>query len=227
MTSGAELVRLDAVRKGYRTPGAEVRVLEELSLAIRRGEMVAVVGASGVGKTTLLNVLGLMDRPDAGRYLFAGGDVLGLREEERAAFRNRRVGFVFQSHRLLPEFDALENAALPLWIRGERDAEPRARAILERLGLGERLRHRPGQLSGGEQQRVAIARAFAGGPELILADEPTGDLDPETGERVFALLREMHARAGVTTLLVTHNPALAARCDRALVLERGRLRPAP
>ena len=227
MTDGAELVRLDGIRKGYRTPGAEVRVLEDLALEMRRGEMVAVVGASGVGKTTLLNVLGLMDRPDAGRYLFAGGDVLGLREEERAAFRNRRVGFVFQSHRLLPEFDALENAALPLWIRGERDAEPRARAILERLGLGERLRHRPGQLSGGEQQRVAIARAFAGGPELILADEPTGDLDPETGERVFALLREMHARAGVTTLLVTHNPALAARCDRALVLERGRLRPAP
>jgi ABC-type lipoprotein export system ATPase subunit len=220
-----DLVRITGIRKGYRTPGATVRVLEELSLTITRGELVAVEGASGVGKTTLLNILGLMDRPDEGSYLFSGENVLALADGERAAFRNLRVGFVFQSHHLLPEFDALENAALPLWIRGEPAAEERARALLEKLGLAERLRHRPGQLSGGEQQRVAIARAFLGEPDLILADEPTGDLDPATGERVFDLLRGMHREAGATTLLVTHNPALAARCDRSLVLKGGRLRP--
>jgi len=221
------LVEAEGLRKSYPSGDGDLRVLWDLSLSVPRGELLAVVGVSGTGKTTLLNVLGLMDRPEAGRCLFDGEDVLRMEEGERAVFRNRRCGFVFQAHHLLPEFSALENAAIPLWIRGERPANAARRAgeILERLGLKDRLGHRPAQLSAGEQQRVALARSFVGQPDLILADEPTGNLDPETARTVFDLFLHFHREEGTTTILVTHNRDLAGRCDRRLQLRAGKLVP--
>jgi lipoprotein-releasing system ATP-binding protein len=208
--------------------GGLITVFDGVDLDVERGEMVAVVGASGAGKSTLLHLLGALDRPTAGRVLIGGRDLSGMDDDEVSTLRNRTVGFVFQFHHLLPEFSALENAEMPLRIARVPAAEgrPRARRLLERVGLGERLDHRPGMLSGGEQQRVAVARALVMQPSLLLADEPTGDLDEDTADTLHALLREMHAEFGLTSVIATHNPRLAGACDRTLRLEGGRLRPA-
>ena len=220
-----EVVRLS---KSYAVAGGSLAVLRDLELAVDAGEMVAVIGTSGVGKSTLMHVVGGLDRVDDGRIVIGGTDVSGLADAELVRFRNRHVGFVFQFHHLLPEFSALENAAMPMRIAGLPPAEAlaRARAVLEQVGLDERLDHRPGMLSGGEQQRVAVARALVMRPSLLLADEPTGDLDEPTAERLHELLREMHRLHNLTSLIATHNLRLAAACDRVLRLEDGRLRPA-
>jgi len=203
-------------------------VLRDLDIDVAAGEMVAIVGASGVGKSTLLHVLGGLDRADAGTVVVAETNLTTLPDADVVAFRNRQVGFVFQFHHLLPEFTALENVEMPMRIarRGRAECRTRATALLQRVGLGERLTHRPGMLSGGEQQRVAVARALVMQPSLLLADEPTGDLDERTAESLHALLRDMHRGYGLTSIIATHNPRLAAACDRVLRLEGGRLSPA-
>ena len=202
-------------------------MLRELSLSVEAGEMVAVVGASGVGKSTLLHLLGGLDTADAGRVRIDGVEVTALRDAERVAFRNRHVGFVFQFHHLLPEFTALENAEMPLRIArlSVAEARPRAEALLRRVGLGDRLTHRPGMMSGGEQQRVAVARALAMRPAVLLADEPTGNLDEASADTLHDLLREMHREYGLTSVIATHNPRLARLCDRMLRLHEGALWP--
>ena len=222
------LVEARAVEKSYPVGATNVQVLKQLDLVVEAGEMVAVVGASGVGKSTLLHVLGGLDAIDAGSVRLGDVDLSTMKPDELTAFRNRHVGFVFQFHHLLPEFTALENAGMPMRIArrpaAERDAQ--ARALLERVGLAERLSHKPGMLSGGEQQRVAIARALVMQPRLLLADEPTGDLDEHTAEALHELLREMHREHGLTSIIATHNPRLSAACDRVLRLEEGKLREA-
>ena len=222
------LVDARGIVKSYDVTGRSLVVLRDLDLQVEAGEMVAIVGASGVGKSTLLHVLGGLDRVDQGTITIARTEVTSLADQEVVAFRNRQVGFVFQFHHLLPEFDASENAEMPMRIArvpvGE--ARPRAEALLRRVGLGDRLTHRPGMLSGGEQQRVAVARALVMRPALLLADEPTGDLDEATAESLHALLREMHRDFGLTSIIATHNPRLAAACDRILRLEGGQLRQA-
>jgi lipoprotein-releasing system ATP-binding protein len=216
-----------ALNKSYRVGSSRIHVLRDLELLVARGEMVAVVGASGVGKSTLLHLLGGLDRPDSGAIEVAGTELQALSDDALVEFRNRHVGFVFQFHHLLPEFDALENVQMPMRIarRPLPEARARAEALLARVGLGERLTHRPNMLSGGEQQRVAVARALVMQPALLLADEPTGDLDETTADAIHALLRDMHAEHGLTSVIATHNPRLAAACDRVLRLEHGRLRP--
>ncbi len=223
MSAAPVLLRARAVRKVYRTAAGEVPVLTDLDLEIPAGEMLAVVGASGVGKSTLLHVLGTLDRPDAGRIEVDGQDVYGLPEAGLREFRNRTLGFVFQFHQLLPEFSALENVMMPLLIarRPASEARARAQALLSELGLAERAQHRPGALSGGEQQRVAVARALAREPRLLLADEPSGNLDRDTGKRLHELLRRLNRERGLTLLVVTHNDRLAGCCDRVLRLEAG------
>jgi lipoprotein-releasing system ATP-binding protein len=213
------------VTKSYLAGGKQLTVLRDLELVVESGEMVAIMGASGVGKSTLLHVLGGLDRVDAGTITIAGAELTALPDAELVAFRNRRVGFVFQFHHLLPEFSAIENAEMPLRIaRAPADeARPRAQELLQRVGLAERLTHRPGTLSGGEQQRVAVARALVMRPSVLLADEPTGDLDETTADSLHALLREMHSAYGLTSVIATHNPRLASACDRVLRLEGGRL----
>ena len=212
--------------KSYPVGQTSLTVLRDLDLSVDAGEMVAIMGASGVGKSTLLHVLGGLDRVDAGTIVIGDANVTTLPDAEVVAFRNRHVGFVFQFHHLLPEFSALENAEMPLRIARTpgADARPRARALLERVGLAERLVHRPGMLSGGEQQRVAVARALVMRPSVLLADEPTGDLDEQTADSLHALMREMHRDFGLTSIIATHNPRLAAACDRVLRLEGGQLR---
>lgn len=212
--------------KSYPVGATRLSVLRDLDLAVERAEMVAIVGASGVGKSTLLHVLGGLDAPDSGSVRIGDTDLSGMPDNELVAFRNRHVGFVFQFHHLLPEFTALENAEMPMRIarRPQLERRDRAAQLLGRVGLADRLEHRPGMLSGGEQQRVAIARALVMGPSLLLADEPTGDLDEHTAETLHDLLREMHAERGLTSVIATHNPRLAAACDRVLRLEDGRLR---
>ena len=213
------------VVKGYRTAAGYVPVLEGLDLEVGRGEMLAITGASGVGKSTLLHLLGTLDRPEAGTVTVDGEDVFSLPEDRLREFRNRTLGFVFQFHHLLPEFSALENVMMPLLIGrvAEREARARAQSLLEELGLAARAHHRPGALSGGEQQRVAVARALVVSPRALLADEPTGNLDEETGERLHALVRGLNREKGITVVIVTHNERLAAACDRRLRLEGGRL----
>jgi lipoprotein-releasing system ATP-binding protein len=225
---GEAMLVARGLAKAYATPAGPVEVLRGLDLEVLPGERVAIVGASGVGKSTLLHVLGTLDRPDAGTLRIGGDDVLALGEATRCAFRNRTLGFVFQFHHLLPEFTALENVAMPLLVARRPQAEAHAAAarLLAEVGLAERATHRPGMLSGGEQQRVAVARALAGEPRLLLADEPTGDLDPATGERLSELVRSIARARGLTVVIVTHNAALAGSCDRVLRLESGRLTPA-
>jgi lipoprotein-releasing system ATP-binding protein len=203
-----------------------LRVLSDVTLTLYRGELVTIVGASGAGKSTLLHCLGTLDLPTHGQILFDGTDVVRLPPPDLARFRNHTIGFVFQFHHLLPEFTALENVMMPLRIarRPLAEARPRAESLLARVGLAERVGHRPGMLSGGEQQRVAMARALAMGPALLVADEPTGNLDEHTAEALHELLREMHRDAGLTSVIATHNTRLAALCDRVLRLEDGVLR---
>jgi lipoprotein-releasing system ATP-binding protein len=205
--------------------GATLPILSGVTLSVARGEMVAVVGASGAGKSTLLHVLGALDRPSAGTVRIAGENVEGRSDEDLARLRNRRVGFVFQFHHLLREFSALENVAMPLRIggMGAREAEGRAGELLARVGLSGRLTHRPSELSGGEQQRTAVARALSTDPAILLADEPSGNLDHLNAEKLHAMLAELARDLEIAMVVVTHNRSLAARADRALLLEDGRL----
>jgi lipoprotein-releasing system ATP-binding protein len=217
------------VEKEYRVGPEVVRVLRGLTLQVRAGESVAVVGASGVGKSTLLHLLGALDRPTAGRVLWAGEDLFARSERELARFRRTQVGFVFQFGNLLGEMTALENAMLPALLQRVPGAEARERAAaaLGEVGLADRLRHRPGELSGGEQQRVAIARALVGGPRLVLADEPTGNLDPKTSAVIWDLFLRLAAERGLAFVVATHNHDLARRADRGYRLAEGRAVPWP
>ena len=220
------LIDVRGLVKAYPTPAGPLTVLQDLDLSVDAGQMVAIVGASGVGKSTLLHVLGGLDAFDAGTVRIGDADIGQLDDEARVRFRNRHVGFVFQFHHLLPEFSAQENVEIPLRIanRAAAEREEQARQLLTRVGLAERAPHRPGALSGGEQQRVAVARALVGRPTLLLADEPTGNLDEHTAADLHNLLREMHRDYGLTSIIATHNSALAAACDRVFRLEGRRLR---
>ena len=215
-------LQAEGLSKTYRNAEVPVQVFENLDLQVERGEMLAIVGPSGIGKSTLLHLLGGLDTADYGRIRVAESELTSMSNDELARFRNRNVGFVFQFHHLLPEFTAAENVAMPGWIGriAPKEALRKAEALLSELGLASRGRHYPNQLSGGEQQRVAIARALLADPLLFLADEPTGNLDLETSERVFELMRECHAKRGLTSVIVTHNPDLAARCDRMFEMKQ-------
>lgn len=221
----SELIRADGVCKEYGSPERRLTVLDDLFLSVAAGEKVVIVGQSGVGKSTLLHVLGALDRPSSGDIWFDGTLLSSLDERAVAQFRNREIGFVFQFHHLLPDFSALENVMMPALIAGmdRATAADCARSILSDIGLAERLDHRPGELSGGEQQRVAIARAVVLKPRAVLADEPTGNLDPVTAGEVHVLLQDLNQRFGITLVIVTHNERLEELADRTLRLERGRL----
>jgi putative ABC transport system ATP-binding protein len=218
------LLKLEGVTKSYTMGNTTVHALRVVDLGIRAGEMVAIMGASGSGKSTLLNILGTLDRPDGGRYILDGQDVSALGDRALAQFRNRKIGFVFQSFNLLPRYSALRNVELPMLYggvpRGERRA--RAEAALARVGLGERMHHQPNELSGGQQQRVSIARSLVQNPVLLLADEPTGALDSETTLQIMDLFCELH-RSGMTIILVTHEPAVADYAQRILRVRDGRI----
>jgi lipoprotein-releasing system ATP-binding protein len=219
-----ELIQVQQLFKSYGNGAKRVEVLKGIDLTFLKGEKAAIVGASGAGKTTLLHVFGTLDRPTSGKVLYEGKDIFALGERELALFRNREIGFVFQFHHLLPEFDALENTMMPCLIRGMpgKEAAARAEAILTLVGLKDRLPHKPGELSGGEQQRVAVARALVLEPKVLLADEPTGNLDMKTGEGVFDLLLELNRIRGITLIIVTHNPKLADRLSRQVHLVDGK-----
>jgi lipoprotein-releasing system ATP-binding protein len=223
----APIVQVNGLKKTYQTARGTLNLFEQLNLEVEAGEMVAIVGQSGAGKSTLLHILGALDAPSEGTVYCASTNVAKLSPSEAAAFRNREIGYVWQFHYLLPEFTALENVAMPLLARGvnKRQALELAANWLREVGLEDRGSHRPGELSGGEQQRVALARALVNNPRLLLADEPTGDLDEATAGRVFDLIERLHADHGLTSILVTHNPELATRCTRILRLEGGRLAP--
>ena len=220
-------VNVAGLNKSFVVGSQRIHVLRDLDLQVAKGEMLAIVGASGVGKSTLLHLLGALDRSDAGSVRVADREISAMSDSAVVEFRNRHVGFVFQFHHLLPEFDAAENVEMPMRVARipRHQSRQRASDLLSRVGLGARLAHRPGMLSGGEQQRVAVARALVMQPLLLLADEPTGDLDEDTAETLHTLLREMHAEHGLTSIIATHNPRLAAACDRVLRLEQGRLHP--
>ncbi|MGF1500643.1 MAG: ABC transporter ATP-binding protein [Paracoccaceae bacterium] len=217
---------LSRVERTFRQGARVVEVLKGVDLSVAPGEVVALVAPSGAGKSTLLQIAGLLDTPTAGSVTIGGQQMTGLDDRARTAARRRLIGFVYQFHHLLPEFSAEENVAIPQMAAGaaRRAARERARTLLSRVGLGERVRHRPAELSGGEQQRVAVCRALANRPRLLLADEPTGNLDPETSGRVFELMLEVVRETGLAALIATHNHALAARMDRIVTLDQGRIR---
>jgi lipoprotein-releasing system ATP-binding protein len=224
MNNGA-MITVVNLEKSFSMGAYTLPVLKGINLDIARGEMIAIVGASGAGKSTLLHMLGTLDRPTSGSVLFDGQDVFALSEDAQAEFRNKRIGFVFQFHHLLPEFTALENTFLPALIqnRPSDDAQKEAVQLLTDVGLGERLHHKPGELSGGEQQRVAVARALMQRPDLVLADEPTGNLDTHTGEALFELLRKLNKTRGTTFVIVTHNDKLSSQADRIIRMEDGQI----
>lgn len=213
--------------KSFQMAGLELTVLKGINLMIARGEMLAIVGASGAGKSTLLHILGTLDQPTSGTVLFEGEDLFQLSDQKQAEFRNRRIGFVFQFHHLLPEFTALENVCLPAYIqnRSANDAHAEATSLLKDVGLEHRMNHKPGELSGGEQQRVAVARALIQQPNLVLADEPTGNLDTHTGDALFTLMRTLNRSRGITFVIVTHNEKLSAQADRIVHMEDGQIIP--
>jgi lipoprotein-releasing system ATP-binding protein len=221
----AEMLRLENVSRRYKEGEGQLEVFRDLNMSLQAGEIVALVGPSGVGKSSLLHMAGLLEAPSGGEIYINGAAVSRLPEQERTRIRRDMIGFVYQAHHLLPEFDALENVVLPQMIAGKSRAEAaqEGRRLLTSLGLGERLTHRPAQLSGGEQQRVAIARALANKPRILLADEPTGNLDPRTSGGVFDALLQITRAEGLAALIATHNVQLAARMDRSLVLEQGKL----
>jgi lipoprotein-releasing system ATP-binding protein len=225
--SAAPIIEVSDLQKSYKTARGELNLFHGLNLQVEAGEMVAIVGQSGTGKSTLLHILGALDAPSAGTVYCASTNVAQLGPRQAAAFRNREIGYVWQFHYLLPEFTALENVAMPLLARGvnKREAFAVAANWLKEVALEDRQEHRPGELSGGEQQRIALARALVNNPRLLLADEPTGDLDETTAGRVFDLVERLHLTHGLTSVLVTHNLDLASRCTRALRLESGKLTP--
>jgi len=218
------LIQLQDITRLFTVGGEEVRALRGISFGIARGEWVAIIGQSGSGKTTLMNLLGCLDTPTSGRYFLNGKDVSRMSDDELAMIRNKEIGFIFQTFQLLPRETAQSNVELPLVYRGlpARERRTRARAALEKVGLGNRMHHKPNELSGGQRQRVAIARALVAEPSMLLADEPTGNLDSATGEEIVRLFEELH-RAGHTLVLVTHEPKLAARCPRAVRLSDGQV----
>jgi len=224
MNSGV-LIRVENLRKSFRMRGGPLEVLKGIDLSIGRGETLGVVGVSGAGKTTLLQIIGTLDKATSGTVSYEGRDLTSMPEEELAAFRNRSIGFVFQFHNLLPEFNARENVMLPCLISGmdRHEAGKRADGLLSEVGLSERLTHRVGEISGGEQQRVAICRALAMGPDVLLADEPTGNLDKETAGGVMSLLLDLNRRGGLTLIVVTHNEEMAGRLHRLIRIDDGRV----
>jgi lipoprotein-releasing system ATP-binding protein len=217
------MIQARSLTKIYKTPASQVLVFEDINFEVKSGSLVAIIGPSGAGKSTLLHLLGGLDRPTRGDVLFKDENIFKWGAAELARFRNHHVGFVFQFHHLLPEFTALENTMMPKLIRGDsRDAaEIEARQILDRVGLGHRLDHKVGEVSGGEQQRIAIARALIGKPELLLADEPTGNLDHRTGDVIFQMVRELHAERGLTSVIVTHNDRIAVQCNEIWEMDAG------
>lgn len=219
----SKILNVNQLRKSYSSGGNELTVLEGISFEVPSGTTYAIVGPSGSGKTTLLGLCAGLDTPDSGTVALCGHDLGSLSEDQRAALRNEKVGFIFQNFQLLPTLTALENVSVPLELQGSRKAGETARTLLQKVGLSDRTHHYPSQLSGGEQQRVALARAFANRPEILFADEPTGNLDGHTGQRVVDLLFELNAEAGTTLIIVTHDPGLARRCDRILRLQDGRM----
>jgi lipoprotein-releasing system ATP-binding protein len=221
----SSIVEVSDLSKSFGTREGRVDVLTGINLTVSAGETIALIGASGAGKSTLLHILGTLDRPTSGKVLFEGEDVFRGSDAALASFRNRSIGFVFQFHHLLAEFSALENAMMPALIAGmkKRDAEALAAELLDEVGLSRRLTHRPGELSGGEQQRVAIARALVLSPRLLLADEPTGNLDMKTSDGVHSLLADLHRRKGITLMIVTHNEKLASGMSRTIRMVDGRL----
>ncbi len=217
------LIRTLRVTKSFRTEAGELKVLKGIDLSVRKGEMLGVIGASGAGKSTLLQILGALDKPTSGKVLFKEKDIASMDDNSLARLRNTSIGFVFQFHHLLPEFNSIENAMFPAIISGMSfsAAEKKAEALLGELGLSDRVRHRPGELSGGEQQRVAVARALIQDPEVVLADEPTGNLDTATGNDLFELFLDLNKKKGITFVVVTHNKSLSDRCHRVLEMADG------
>ena len=224
MSNNSGHISLRAVEKSYFSQHRqEVAVLGGVDLEIQRGETLAIVGASGVGKSTLLHIIGALDRPTKGSVTFGGLDIFSLNDKSLAQFRNKKIGFVFQFHHLLPEFNSLENTMMPALVArmGKKEASVLATDILAKVGLADRALHKPGELSGGEQQRVALARALALQPEVLLADEPTGNLDERTGEKIISLVLDLNREKGLTTIVVTHNQAIAERMNRRLTIVNG------
>lgn len=221
-----DMIKIKKLNKTFIKDGNRIEVLKDLDLDVERGESLSIVGVSGAGKSTLIHILGTLDRPTSGQVLIDEEDVFKWDEAKLAAFRNRTIGFVFQFHNLLPEFSSLENVMMPALIggMGGQNARSRAEKVLQDVGLGDRMTHKPGELSGGEQQRVAVARALVMEPRMILADEPTGNLDTETGKKIEDILISLNSERGITLIVVTHNPLLSQRMSRSIGLQDGKIR---